>query len=196
LNTRQTIIAVLILAIVIVIVVIIGKSTGPDMANPKTVSLEEPVLLSATAEIQPTKGYTAHGTVTFIQATGGVHVTVELQGLEPGKHGFHIHENGDCSAPDASSAGGHYNPTGQPHGARLDAERHVGDLGNVIADSAGDVMTDFIDSVITLEGEYSIVGHAVIVHANADDLTSQPSGNAGPRVGCGVIELDEQPQVE
>ena len=112
----------------------------------------------------------------------------EINGLTPGKHGFHIHEKGDCSAADASSAGGHFNPTGMPHGGRRGSQRHLGDLGNITADKSGIARFAFTDGWITLAGVNSIIGHAVVVHAQADDLKSQPSGNAGARVACGVIE--------
>jgi len=102
-------------------------------------------------------------------------------------HALQVHENGDCSAPDASSAGGHYNPTGMPHGGPGSMNAHLGDLGNFAADANGEAHLDFIDTYLTLTGPYSIIGHALIVHAGADDYVSQPAGNSGPRVACGVI---------
>jgi Cu-Zn family superoxide dismutase len=144
----------------------------------------------AAAELTPTHGQQARGTVTFERKTAGVEVTVRLEGLEPGRHGFHLHEKGDCSAPDASSAGDHFNPTGQPHAARDAAARHAGDLGNLEADASGKVETKMIDSRLRLDGPESIVGKAVIVHEKADDYTTQPTGNAGGRVACGVVKVD------
>ncbi|MFP4071997.1 MAG: superoxide dismutase family protein, partial [Desulfovibrionales bacterium] len=114
------------------------------------------------------------------------------QGLTPGKHGFHIHEYGDCSASDATSAGGHYNPTDMPHAGPDAAKRHVGDLGNVTADDSGRVSENFLDPVISLNGPHSLVGLSVVVHEGADDFTSQPSGDAGPRVGCGVVGIRKE----
>ncbi|MEZ4599680.1 MAG: superoxide dismutase family protein [Syntrophotaleaceae bacterium] len=151
---------------------------------------KEGEVTKAVAQLQPTKGNQASGTVTFESRDGGIRVTADLTGLEPGRHGFHIHEFGDCSAPDASSAGDHYNPTGTPHGAPTDPpeKRHVGDLGNLEADAEGKAHLEMVDPVIALDGENSIVGKAVVIHAQPDDLTSQPAGNAGPRVACGVIE--------
>ena len=145
---------------------------------------------AAIAELVPTAGHKATGLVAFVAVDGGVQVTAALNGLTPGVHGFHIHENGDCSAPDASSAGGHYNPAGTPHGAPDNApdQRHVGDLGNLVADAQGVAAYDRIDTVIHLTGPSSILGKAVIVHADADDFVTQPSGAAGVRVACGVIE--------
>ena len=143
----------------------------------------------AVAVLHPTKGNNIRGTVTFTRETGGIRVSADITGLTPGKHGFHVHENGDCSAPDATSAGGHFNPTKMPH-AGMDAEqRHVGDLGNVTADASGKASYDRLDTMLTFEGDNSIIGRAVIVHAKADDLKSQPSGDAGARGACGVVGI-------
>jgi Cu-Zn family superoxide dismutase len=138
------------------------------------------------ATIAPTQGNTASGEVRFYKADQGVRVVANLAGLTPGKHGFHVHETGDCSAPDASSAGGHFNPAGSPHGApdAGAAHRHAGDLGNIEADADGKAALDRVDPVLVFD---DLEGHALLVHAGTDDLTSQPSGDAGPRVGCGVI---------
>ena len=145
----------------------------------------------AIAELNPTEGNDVRGQVTFATTDGGVRVVAELEGLDAGMHGFHIHENGDCSAPDASSAGGHFNPTGAEHGAPDDAVRHVGDLGNIEAGADGMASYDRTDSVITLSGANSIVGKAVVVHAGADDFETQPTGDAGGRLACGVIEATD-----
>jgi Cu-Zn family superoxide dismutase len=144
----------------------------------------------AVAELKPTEGNKVSGTVTFSSRNGTVRVVADLEGLEPGKHGFHIHESGDCSTPDATSAGGHFNPDNTPHGAPENppAQRHVGDLGNLEADADGKAHLEIVDQFISLEGPNAIVGKAVIVHAQPDDLSTQPTGNAGPRVACGVIE--------
>jgi superoxide dismutase, Cu-Zn family len=142
----------------------------------------------AIARLSPTGGNTARGDVFFSKETEGVRVEGEIIGLTPGKHGFHIHDKGDCSAPDASSAGGHYNPTGMPHGGPRDGMRHVGDLGNITANQSGTARFAYTDNRISLEGKHSIIGHSVVVDAGADDLQSQPSGNAGARVACGVVQ--------
>ena len=142
----------------------------------------------ATVKLSPTANQTARGEVTFTAEAGGVHVVGSFSGLVYGEHGFHIHEKGDCSAPDASSAGGHFNPGGKPHAARDAAMRHAGDLGNLKADPYGLARVDFVDSTISLSGADSIIGKAVIIHEKADDFTTQPSGNAGARQACGVIE--------
>jgi Cu-Zn family superoxide dismutase len=126
--------------------------------------------------------------VTFTREKNGVRVVANLTGLKPGEHGFHIHENGDCSAPDGSSAGGHFNPTGAPHGGPDSAQHHLGDLGNLTADDSGAAKMDQVFDFLKLNGPNTIVGRGLIVHAGRDDLTSQPTGNAGPRVACGVIK--------
>ena len=147
------------------------------------------VVRNAICVLHPTEGNNVRGTVRFMQGDSGVTVTINLTGLTPGKHGFHVHEYGDCSAPDGSSAGGHFNPEMKKHGGPQDTERHVGDLGNVTADSSGVVNQVMTDKVISLSGPHSIIGRSIVVHAGEDDLTSQPSGNAGPRVACGVIGI-------
>jgi Cu-Zn family superoxide dismutase len=148
----------------------------------------EPVKsMKAVAELSPTANSKVKGTVTFTRRGDKTRVVAVLTGLTPGLHGFHIHEKGDCSAPDASSAGGHYNPTTVEHGGPDALHRHVGDFGNVEADPVGHVFFTKDFPKIEFDGPASILGRAVIIHANADDLTTQPSGNAGPRVACGVI---------
>jgi Cu-Zn family superoxide dismutase len=142
---------------------------------------------SATASLAPTQGSTVRGTVTFEPSGDGLHVTAHIEGLTPGDHGFHLHQNGDCSAPDGSSAGDHWNPTQQPHGAPDAAQHHAGDLGNITADASGMAHVDKTVQGIGLTGTQSVVGRAVIVHAKPDDLKTQPSGNAGPRLACGVV---------
>ena len=141
----------------------------------------------ASTTIQPTENNNAEGTVEFTQEAGGVRVIANLTGLTEGDHGFHIHEKGDCSAADGTSAGGHFNPEGKAHGAPDAAERHVGDLGNITADASGQATYNRLDTHLELDGDNSIIGLAVIVHALPDDF-SQPTGAAGARVGCGVIE--------
>jgi len=143
----------------------------------------------AIAVVAPTQGQKVTGTVRFRREGDAVHVTGELAGLTPSaKHGFHVHEFGDCSAPDGASAGGHFAPEAHPHGAPDPATHHAGDLGNVQADASGHARVDVIVKGLALDtGERAIIGRSVIVHAQPDDLTSQPAGNAGPRVGCGVV---------
>ena len=140
----------------------------------------------AIAVLHPAAGSQVMGTVTFTKTGDTVQVVADITGLKPGKHGFHIHEFGDCSAADASSAGSHFNPTKMPHGAPDAAERHAGDLGNLEADSTGKAHLELKDNMLKLSGENSILGRGLIVHEKVDDW-SQPTGNAGGRVACAVI---------
>ena len=152
------------------------------------VTEEYPQVEQAVAVVQPTDGNVTSGVVTFTQTDNGVRVEATVSGLEPESlHGFHIHEYGDCRAADGTSAGGHYNPTDMQHGAPTDAERHMGDLGNLAAGEDGIAVLEYVDEKLVLSGTKSIVGYGVIVHAERDDLTSQPTGDAGPRLGCGVV---------
>lgn len=144
--------------------------------------------LKAVALLHPTAGNQVSGTVTFTEVADGVQVRAEISGLTPGNHGFHIHEFGDCSAADASSAGAHFNPTNKPHAGPDAAERHEGDMGNVQADASGKARLEYVDHQISLtNAQRSAIGRSVVVHAKADDLKSQPAGNSGARVACGVI---------
>ena len=139
--------------------------------------------------LRPTEGNEVHGSVVFLQKDGFVEVTGELTGLKPGEHGFHVHEYGDCSDPKVTCAGGHFNPTSKPHGSREAGQRHDGDLGNIKADAEGKAKINFQDRVIQLNGPRSILGRGLIVHADPDDFKTQPTGNAGARVACGVIGI-------
>jgi Cu-Zn family superoxide dismutase len=144
---------------------------------------------SATADLAPTQGNSARGTVTFTQVGERVRVVANLSGLAPGPHGFHLHEKGDCSAPDAMSAGGHFNPLGKPHAHYESAERHAGDMPAIVADAAGNTtLAVTLDTIRTGSGPTDIVGRSVIVHKDADDYRTQPTGNAGARVACGVVK--------
>jgi Cu-Zn family superoxide dismutase len=144
---------------------------------------------AAAAILSPTQGNAVSGAIHFTQEKQGVKIVAEVTGLTPGEHGFHIHEFGDCTAADASSAGAHFNPSHQPHGGPDAHHRHAGDLGNLVADAAGKAHYERIDQTISLMGTASIIGHAIIVHEKPDDLRSQPVGNAGGRVACGVVGL-------
>lgn len=146
----------------------------------------------AVAVLHPTEGNRVSGTVMFTQVGDTVRIEGTVEGLTPGKHGFHIHEWGDCSAPDGTSAGGHYNPDNNPHAGPDQMKRHMGDLGNLDANPMGEADYERDDGYVTLSGPHSIIGHAVIVHAGEDDLTSQPTGAAGSRVACGVIGISHQ----
>jgi len=142
----------------------------------------------AQAAIEGRSGSTLTGTAEFTMHGGKLMITVSVKGAPPGIHAVHIHEKGDCSAPDAMSAGGHFNPGGHQHGAPDAKEHHAGDLGNmtVAGDGTGSLMVHSGD--LTVAGsENSVAGHAIIIHEKADDFVTQPTGAAGGRIGCGVI---------
>jgi Cu-Zn family superoxide dismutase len=148
----------------------------------------EPSGNSAVADLAPTAGNTAKGTVTFLQKGDRVLVVAKVSGLAPGNHGFHIHEKGDCSAADAMSAGGHFNPMNKPHAHPSVADRHTGDMPMLIADTSGNATLTTELTIMTIgAGANDIVGKGVIVHKDPDDFTTQPTGNSGARVACGVI---------
>ena len=143
----------------------------------------------ATASLQPTKGNKTFGEATFEQVGNKVHAVVYVQGLKPGaEHGLHIHEVGDCSSGDGESAKGHFNPQGKPHGAPGSSERHAGDMPALKAEKSGRAKVDAqLDLITIAPGPTSIAGRALIVHADPDDYKTQPTGNAGARLACGVI---------
>jgi Cu-Zn family superoxide dismutase len=143
----------------------------------------------AIAVLQALGGSGVKGTITFTQQDGSVAIAGEITGLTPGEHAFHVHEFGDCSSADGMSAGPHFNPDGKKHGGPHDEDRHVGDLGNLKADDDGKVTVNMEDKIIQLSGPHSIVGRSLIVHAKADDLKSQPAGDAGGRIACAVIGI-------
>jgi Cu-Zn family superoxide dismutase len=146
---------------------------------------------SASAMLSSTSGSTATGTVKLTQlGDGSVRVTVDLTGVPPGVHGFHIHDKGDCG-DNGNAAGGHFNPATTAHGAPSADPHHAGDFGNVTAGADGSVHTEFTTRSVTVEaGPNSAVGHAVILHANPDDLVTQPTGNAGARIACGIVQMN------
>ena len=144
---------------------------------------------TATAALEPTQGNTAKGTVTFHQQGDKVTVTAKVSGLKPNQeHGFHAHEKGDCSSSDGMSTGGHYNPNGKPHGPQ-EAEHHAGDFPALKADANGNAQATFqLTGVSVGAGSSDLVGKGLIVHAAPDDYKTQPTGNAGARIACGVIK--------
>lgn len=145
------------------------------------------------AIMQPLGESGVTGIVSFSVTPRGVRVEADLKGLAPGNHGFHIHEIGDCSSPDGKSAGGHFNPADVPHAGPEAEAAHAGDLGNLEAGENGQALITIMSSRVTLGdgAPTDIMGRAVIVHADPDDLESQPTGAAGGRVACGVIEASE-----
>jgi Cu-Zn family superoxide dismutase len=167
------------------IVVLAAAAMAAGCGN---MSLRSP---TAVATLAPTKGSQVSGTVNFTQKGDTVIVEAKVQGLTPGLHGFHVHEKGNCTAPDGSSAGPHFNPGGTAHGG-LQAPRHGGDLGNLTADASGVATYKVQVTGISLgSAEDSIIGRAVIVHEKADDLKTQPSGNSGARLACGLISKSQ-----
>jgi len=167
-----------------------GDETETDVEVVRETGPTADVGARAVAEMAPTEGNSVSGTVVFMQGDDSLQVSVELTGLEAGtSHGFHVHETGDCSAPDGTSAGGHYNPEGHDHALPDAGPRHAGDMGNVTADDEGNVRVSLEFSNITLGGPNPIEGRAVILHASPDD-GGQPTGNAGARIACGVITMD------
>jgi Cu-Zn family superoxide dismutase len=143
------------------------------------------------ADLAPTQGNQASGELVLTSMPDGVRIEGSISGLKAdAEHGFHVHEKGDCSAPDASSAGEHFNPTSQPHGDPNGDAHHAGDMQNARADAAGRAPVSIMVSDVTLgDGAANdIVGKAIVVHAKPDDYKTQPSGNSGDRIACGVIE--------
>lgn len=149
----------------------------------------QPAGPSAVADLQPTKGNSTAGTLTFTQAGDKVRLAGDVRGLKPDQeHGFHIHEAGDCSSGDGMSAKGHFNPQAKQHAHPSTSERHAGDMLALKADSYGNAHVDTTLDIITVSpGPTSIVGRGLIVHASPDDYKTQPTGNAGARLACAVI---------
>src|SRR5256714_6307302 len=140
----------------------------------------------ASAPIESKSGSQVTGTVTFAKVGDEIQVVADIQNLKPGKHGFHIHEKGDCSAADAASAGAHFNPTQKHHGGPMTSDHHSGDLGNIEADASGKAHLDW-KGKLSLSGTDSIIGKSIVVHEKEDDLKTDPSGNSGARIACGTI---------
>jgi superoxide dismutase, Cu-Zn family len=140
----------------------------------------------AAAQLESKSGSQVTGTVTFTKVGDDVQVVADIQNLKPGKHGFHIHEKGDCSAADAASAGAHFNPTQKHHGGPMTPDHHSGDLGNLEADASGKAHLDW-KGKLSLSGTDSIIGKSIVVHEKEDDLKTDPSGNSGARIACGAI---------
>jgi len=162
------------------------QPTTTHEGTPSPVEMQGPS--AAEAIFAAAKKHKIKGVIHFTQSEGKVLIEGTLEGLKPGPHGFHIHEKGDCSVADFSSAGGHFNPTNQQHGAAEASEKHLGDLGNIVADKKGKATYKMEIANMKLGGESGIVGKALIIHDKKDDLKTQPIGNAGGRIACSVIE--------
>lgn len=169
-----------------------GAPQQPDTASPtmaEKATAAEPAQ-GAVAQIAPTQGNTVTGSLALAQSPQGVHITGSIQGLKPdAEFGFHVHEKGDCTAPDGSSAGGHFNPTQAPHGNPAGASHHAGDMLNIHSNAEGVAQVDATAAGTSLHGDpgTDVIGKAIVVHESPDDYTTQPSGNSGKRVACGVI---------
>jgi len=162
-----------------------ANATAPEASTvttpaPKGASIDVPLAAKSNSKLS--------GKATFVEVEGGVQVTVQVAGLQPGMFATHVHEKGDCSAPDAESAGEHFNPVSKPHGLPTGEDHHLGDPGNIDVKSDGTATTEVVIKGASLKpgDPTSFVGRAIIVHEKRDD-GGQPSGNAGARIGCGVI---------
>lgn len=152
----------------------------------RSAAAEAPAVAQAT--LQAKKGLSVAGTVKFVELGGKTRVAVKLSGVAAGTHGFHLHEKGDCGDAEFANAGGHFNPAGAPHAAPNQTPRHSGDLGNVVVGADGRASVEIESELLSVKpGPNSVVGRAVILHEKADDLTTQPTGNAGGRIACGVV---------
>lgn len=157
------------------------EATAPTVAEQTTPAAPAP---EAVVQVAPTQGNTVTGSLALAQSAEGVHITGTVQGLKPdAEFGFHMHEKGDCSAPDGSSAGGHFNPTQAQHGNPTGTAHHAGDMANIRSNAEGVAQVDTIAAGTTTD----VMGKAIVVHESPDDYATQPSGNSGKRVACGVI---------
>lgn len=172
------------LAAAAAVIALAGCSTG--MSTLKKAQVQGP---SATAKLEPTQGNQVRGTVHFTQVGGELRIKGQVTGLKPSsEHGFHVHEKGDCSSGDGTSAGGHFNPHNTRHGMPMGAEHHTGDLPSLLSDATGTAKIDVkISGPRVGSGADDIVGRGLIVHEKRDDFMSQPTGDAGARVACAVI---------
>lgn len=176
-----------------VALVLTACGTAPVPSSPPPVATAANTVSTArgaTIMLTPASGSLVSGKLSALPISGGVRFTGEIGGLTRGStHAIHIHEKGDCSAADATSAGGHFNPAQQPHGRAGSGPHHGGDMDNIVADGSGVAQVNVRALGVTLGGGTNIGGRAIVVHAMPDDYTSQPAGNAGARVACGVIQL-------
>lgn len=171
---------IIILSAIAVAIIVACKSGTETKANAVTINLESKSKSNVT------------GTATFFEKDGKVVLEAKISGLQPGTHAIHIHEKADCSAADATSAGGHWNPTFKKHGKWGEAEHHKGDIGNFTTNQYGEATVSFSTDEWCIgcgDTNKDIVGKGLIVHADPDDFTTQPTGNAGARVACaGIIK--------
>lgn len=169
-----------------------GSKQGEE-GQADTQQEEEVKKLTAKAEMEPCSDSEARGAATFTEENGTIVFELNIENLIPGEHAVHLHEKGDCSAEDGSSAGGHWNPTMKPHGKRGEGTAfHKGDVANISVgqDGKGTLKLSIADWSIGGPDSTNVVGKSVIIHANPDDFTSQPAGNAGARISCGEIKTN------
>jgi Cu-Zn family superoxide dismutase len=166
-----------------------GQQNEKGEMQKSMMSGESGGITKAVCVLMPAENGKVHGVVTFEKVKDGMKVTADVTGLTPGEHGFHIHQYGDCSSPDYKSAGSHLMAPGDMHAGPNDPKRHIGDMGNLVADKDGNAHLTLVDSKLSFTGPNSIIGRGIIVHAGQDDLTTQPTGNAGGRVACGTIGI-------
>jgi len=183
-KTIKTILQIILLSIFIVLFANYSQAQGKHEMNMQTPGIQKAICV-----IYPTAGNNVSGTITFTWTDKGIKVVADLMGLSKGKHGFHIHDYGDCSSADGISAGGHFNPEAKSHGAPMDMMRHEGDMGNLEADDSGKAHLEYVDPMLSFDGKNSIIGRSVIIHKSEDDFKTQPTGNSGARIGCGVIGI-------
>jgi Cu-Zn family superoxide dismutase len=165
---------------------VVAAAVAVMAAGCSTVQTNDP---RATATLEAAPSSRVWGSVSFTESEGKVVVRADVRNLRPGgEFGFHVHEKGDCTAADFTSAGGHFNPGTKPHSHFGKAERHAGDMPNLKANGEGDAVYAFETPLLTVRpGPNSVIGRAVVIHANPDDYASQPAGNSGPRIACGLI---------
>jgi Cu-Zn family superoxide dismutase len=162
-----------------------GGSSSKPAAEPTS-----PLGVEGVAVLESRSGSTTTGEARFVDRGDSVEVTLTVAGATPGNHGVHVHMIGDCSAPDATSAGDHFNPDAHQHGAPGVAEHHAGDLGNIeVGDDGTGTLTVTQPNITLAEGGRSIAGRALVVHEKADDFQTQPTGDSGGRIACGVIKV-------
>ena len=183
-NSKMKLSSIRILALVLVTGLLASGCSKAEEDLEEMVSSDEPDR-KATAVLQPLNDSGVTGTVTFAEEGEFVRVTATVNGLSKGKHGFHIHEGTSCE-----DWGGHFNPDSTQHGSPDEPERHVGDLGQLVAESDSTAHFERVDRAISLLGDQSIVRHAVIVHRGEDEYLPQPSGDSGTEVACGLIEME------
>ncbi|RJG06588.1 superoxide dismutase family protein [Noviherbaspirillum cavernae] len=150
----------------------------------------QPAGKQARANLEAKSGSNVAGTVDFAERGDKVVVSTKVTGLKPNAdHGFHVHEKGDCSSADAMTAGGHFNPDAKPHSHPKDPMHHAGDMGNLVSDGKGEAVVSIeVDTIRVDNGKFGILDRAVVIHASPDDYKTQPTGNAGGRIACGVIK--------